>query len=192
MGRSGRDPRRGGRAGTGGRGAQGRCGRHGGPHPTSGCSGTPRVTSGSGASWPSLPRCSRSSGTKRVWHGRWASTASSGSGPANRRAIEVLEQAARHAHAAGDRKLERDCLSYVVLAALHGPTPVPEALELNGTDPRPGRGRSRRARGDADASRRPARGDEGALRRCPRADRAPAGTHRGARPGALLGSGRRG
>ena len=45
-------------------------------------------------------------------------------------AIEDLERAAEHARNAGDREQESHCLGYVLLAALHGPMPVTEALEL--------------------------------------------------------------
>ena len=58
-------------------------------------------------------------------------------------AIGDLEQAAAHARAAGDRQQESQCLSYVVIASVHGSTPVPEALEV-----------CRRARANVDGDRR--------------------------------------
>ncbi len=45
-------------------------------------------------------------------------------------AIDDLEQAAEHARKAGDGEQESHCLGYVLIASLHGPTPVPQALEL--------------------------------------------------------------
>jgi tetratricopeptide (TPR) repeat protein len=45
-------------------------------------------------------------------------------------AIDDLERAAEHAHKAGDGEQESHSLGYVLIASLHGPTPVPQALEL--------------------------------------------------------------
>jgi class 3 adenylate cyclase/tetratricopeptide (TPR) repeat protein len=45
-------------------------------------------------------------------------------------AIDDLEEAAEHARKAGDGEQESHCLGYVLIAALHGPTPVPQALDL--------------------------------------------------------------
>src|SRR5581483_12330845 len=45
-------------------------------------------------------------------------------------AIVDLEQAAAHAHRAGDAEQETSSLGYVLIAAVHGPTPVDEALAL--------------------------------------------------------------
>ena len=59
------------------------------------------------------------------------------------RAIGDLERAATHARAAGDRQQESQCLGYVVIASVHGSTPVPEALEV-----------CRRARANVDGDRR--------------------------------------
>jgi tetratricopeptide (TPR) repeat protein len=44
-------------------------------------------------------------------------------------AILDLEQAAAHARRAGDIEQESHCLNYVLIASLHGPTPVGEANE---------------------------------------------------------------
>jgi class 3 adenylate cyclase/DNA-binding SARP family transcriptional activator/tetratricopeptide (TPR) repeat protein len=44
-------------------------------------------------------------------------------------AIEALERAAGHAHAAGDRAQESESLRFLVVAVLHGPVPVASALE---------------------------------------------------------------
>ncbi len=52
----------------------------------------------------------------------WAGDAATG--------VVDLERAADHARRAGDVEQESHCLGYVLIAALHGPTPVPEALEL--------------------------------------------------------------
>jgi len=43
-------------------------------------------------------------------------------------AHESLEEAARHAHNAGDRYLEAECLQYVLAAIVHGPMPVVQGL----------------------------------------------------------------
>ena len=45
-------------------------------------------------------------------------------------AIDDLERAAEHARKAGDGEQESHLLGYVLIASLHGPTPVPEALAL--------------------------------------------------------------
>jgi tetratricopeptide (TPR) repeat protein len=51
-------------------------------------------------------------------------------------AIGDLERAAEHARRAGDDELQGHCLGYVMIAAMHGPTPVPQALELCDRVPR--------------------------------------------------------
>src|SRR5262249_27331471 len=43
-------------------------------------------------------------------------------------AITDLERAADHARRAGDVEQESHCLGYVLIASMHGPTPVMEAL----------------------------------------------------------------
>jgi class 3 adenylate cyclase/tetratricopeptide (TPR) repeat protein len=45
-------------------------------------------------------------------------------------AIADLERAAEHAREAGDRQQESQSLGYVLIASLHGPLPVPDALAL--------------------------------------------------------------
>ena len=45
-------------------------------------------------------------------------------------AIDDLERAAEHARKAGDGEQESHLLGYVLIASVHGPTPVPEALTL--------------------------------------------------------------
>jgi len=51
-------------------------------------------------------------------------------------AIGDLERAAEHARRAGDAELQGHCLGYVLIASMHGPTPVPQALELCDRIPR--------------------------------------------------------
>ena len=63
-----------------------------------------------------LARALGLAGQLRFWAGEAAS------------AIEDLERAAQHAHNAGDRLQEIQSLGYVLVASVHGPTPVEPAL----------------------------------------------------------------
>jgi len=65
-----------------------------------------------------LARAHGLAGQLRFWAGHAAA------------AIADLERAAEHARAAGDRQQESHSLGYVLIAALHGPVPVADALGL--------------------------------------------------------------
>lgn len=85
-----------------------------------------------------LARALGIAGQLRFWAGHAAS------------AIEELERAAHHAQGAGDRSQEIQSLQYVLIAGLHGPMPVEEALQ-----------RGEQIRGRADGRRQPsARGSD--------------------------------
>jgi class 3 adenylate cyclase/tetratricopeptide (TPR) repeat protein len=64
-----------------------------------------------------LARALSAAGTLKYWRGEAAA------------AIEELERAARFARRAGDRAQEAETLEYVLMAAVHGPMPVDEALD---------------------------------------------------------------
>jgi tetratricopeptide (TPR) repeat protein len=78
-----------------------------------------------------LARALGFAGQLRFWAGEAAS------------AIEDLEQAARHAHKAGDRLQESQSLGYILIASVYGPTPVESALQ-----------RAEQIRGQVDGNRR--------------------------------------
>jgi class 3 adenylate cyclase/tetratricopeptide (TPR) repeat protein len=63
-----------------------------------------------------LARALSAAGTLKYWRGEAAA------------AIEELERAARYARRAGDRAQEAETLEYMLMAAVHGPMPVDEAL----------------------------------------------------------------